>query len=364
MKIKEIIDIINEFAPPRLQESYDNAGLIIGDPEGEANSALLTLDVTEDVIDEAIKKKDALIIAHHPVIFGGLKKITGRTYTERCVIKAIQNNIAIYAAHTNIDSVMEGVSGKMCEKLKLTNTKILEPLKNSLFKLVTFIPVDYLGKVRSALFKAGAGHIGEYDSCSFNIDGKGTFRAGDKANPFVGEKGEIHEEKETRFESVFPFFKKDAIISALLESHPYEEVAFDLYPLENIYQKAGMGMIGNLESEIGEKEMLDIIKKEFNCIHIRHTKLLNKPIKKVAVCGGSGSHLLSKAIQENADIFITGDFKYHQFFDAEGKIVIADIGHFESEQFTTEIFYSVLTKKLTTFAIHFSEVNTNPLNYY
>ena len=364
MKIKDIINLFNEFAPLQLQESYDNAGLIVGDPEGETNSVLLTIDVTEEVIDEAIKKKDALIIAHHPIIFSPLKKITGKNYAERCIIKAIQNNIAIFAVHTNIDAVYNGVNAKICEKIDLNNTRILEPKEDLLVKLVTFIPDDYVEKVRIKLFEAGAGHIGNYDACSFNTQGIGTFRAGENTNPFVGKKGNIHKENETRFETIIPLFYKDNVIKALMESHPYEEVAYDIYPIKNKFNAAGSGMIGELNKPISEKKMLDLLKEAFNCKCIRHTRFLNKPIKKVALCGGSGSFLLQQAIQNNADIFISGDFKYHQFFDADNKILIADIGHFESEQFTTEIFYDVLTKKLTNFAIHFSKVNTNPLNYY
>lgn len=364
MKINEIIGIINEFAPIPLQESYDNAGLIIGDPQGEANSALLTIDITEEVIDEAIKNKDALIISHHPIIFSGLKKINGANYVERCIIKAIQNNIAIYAAHTNIDSVFDGVNNKICEKLNLKNVEILEPKENTLLKLVCFIPLDYKERVANAIFSVGAGKIGTYNSCSFNTPGTGTFMAGDGSHPFVGEKGHVHEEKEVRFETIIPSFLKEKVLNAMYESHPYEEVAYDIYPLKNSYKDAGIGMIGNLENEIDEKDFLDQIKNTFKVKCIRHTKLFNKKIKRVAVCGGSGSFLLKQAIRKKADIFISADFKYHQFFDAENKIIIADIGHYESEQFTTEIFYDVLTKKITNFAIHFSQVNTNPLNYY
>ncbi len=364
MKIKDIVHHINEFAPPALQESYDNAGLIIGNNEDEANSVLITLDITEEVINEAIKNKDGLIIAHHPIIFSGIKKLNGNNYVERCIIKAIQNNIAIYAAHTNIDAIEQGVNHKICEKLGVTGLRILKGKNDLLYKLVTFIPIDYLKKVSDAIFSAGGGKIGNYDSCSFNLEGTGTFKAGEDTHPFVGEKGNIHEEKEVRFETVLPLYLEKKVVSAMLEAHPYEEVAYDLYPLKNSLNTVGSGMIGELKTPVMEKDFLDTIKKTFKCKCIRHTKLRNKKIKTVAVCGGSGSFLLSDAIKQQADIFISADFKYHQFFDAEGKIVIADIGHFESEQFTTEIFYDVLTKKITNFAIHFSEVNTNPLNYY
>ena len=363
-KIKDITNYLEEFAPLKLQESYDNSGLIVGDTNNSVSNVLLTIDVTEEVVTEAIKKNVQLIIAHHPIIFSGLKKITGKNYVEKTLIKAIKNNVAIYAAHTNFDSVSGGVNSKICEKLCLKNCKVLQPATGQLKKLVTFIPVEHAEKVRNAVFSAGAGNIGNYDSCSFNTEGDGSFKANENANPFTGEKGNIHFEKEIRFETIFPAYLQTGIIAALLHSHPYEEVAFDIYPLENKFDKVGMGMVGVLENGISETEFLKKLKKTFNTGVIKHTRLQNKPIKKVAVCGGSGSFLLNQAIAANADIFVTGDFKYHQFFDAENKIVIADIGHFESEQFTKELFYELLTKKFPNFAIHFSEVNTNPVFYF
>jgi len=363
-KIKDIINELEQFAPLSLQESYDNAGLITGNPDWEFKAAILTVDTIEEVVEEAIKKGANLIISHHPVVFSGLKKITGKNYIERTIIKAIKNDIAIYAAHTNIDNVWTGVNAKICEKLNLKNCRILAPQKDALKKLVTFIPSEHADKVRKAVFEAGAGHIGNYDSCSYNLEGKGSFRALDGANPFVGNIGKIHYEEEVRFETIFPAYKQSQIISALLNAHPYEEVAYDIYPLDNVYEKAGAGMIGELENPVMEKEFLDKIKETFNVSCIRHTELFGKNIQKVALCGGAGSFLLGNAMAQSADIFITGDFKYHQFFDAEKRIIIADIGHYESEQFTKELFYDILTKKFPTFAFYFTDINTNPVKYY
>jgi dinuclear metal center YbgI/SA1388 family protein len=364
LKIKDITNYLEEIAPIRLQESYDNSGLILGSPENEIISALVTIDVTEEVIDEAIQKNIKLIIAHHPIIFSGLKKITGKNYVERVLLKAIKYDIAIYAAHTNFDSIIGGVNSKICEKLNLQNCKILQPAEGLLKKLVTFIPEEHIEKVRKAVFNAGAGHIGNYDCCGYNSEGFGSFRGNEKTNPFVGEKGKIHYEKEIRFETIFPTFLQGKIIQALLNSHPYEEVAYDIYPLENRFENVGMGMAGELPEEIKEDEFLQLLKRTFNTGVIKHTKLKGKPAKKIAVCGGSGSFLLNQAITAKADFFVTGDFKYHQFFDAENKIVIADIGHFESEQFTKELFYELLLKKFPTFAVRLSEVNTNPVFYF
>jgi len=363
MTIREIIDYLESVSPSVYQEPYDNAGLIIGSPTAPVTSALITLDVTEPVIDEAIELGCELIIAHHPIIFKGIKRINGNSFVERCTIKAIKNDIAIYAAHTNLDSIIGGVNSKICEKIGLTNLSILVPAKGQLLKLVTFIPKDHLNAVSEAIFAAGAGVIGKYDKCSFNTEGSGTFRGGEESNPFAGKKGELHFEKETRFETIFPGHLKNGIINALIKTHPYEEVAYDLYPLENTLNEVGSGMMGELPGSENEIDFLSRLLEIFGCKAIRHTYLLGKPIKKVAVCGGSGSFLLSSAIAADADIFVTADMKYHDFFIAEEKIVVADIGHYESEQFTKELFYEILIKKFPNFVLHLSEVKTNPVLY-
>jgi dinuclear metal center YbgI/SA1388 family protein len=363
VQIQNIINELEQFAPSALKEDFDNVGLLVGDASDEVKGVLITLDITEKVIDEAIEKDCNLVVAHHPIMLSGLKKINGRNATERIVIKAIRNNIALYASHTNADSVINGVSGKMCEKLGLENCKVLSPKKESLLKLVTFVPSEQAETVRTAIFDAGAGQIGNYDACSYNLSGEGTFRGDENTNPYVGEKGKIHTEKEMRIETILPSHIKNRVIKALIKAHPYEEVAYDLYPLANEWKTTGLGMVGELPHEIDEATFLNRLKNTFQTGCVRYTDLLNKPIKRVALCGGSGSFLLGKAIAEKADVFVTGDFKYHQFADAEGRILIADIGHFESEQYTKEVFFEILTKKFSNFAIHLSNVNTNPVNY-
>jgi len=364
MKINKITNYINSLAPLYLQESYDNAGMIVGNSEKEIKSALVTIDVTEQVIDEAVEKQAGLIIAHHPVIFSPLKKITGKNYVERIIIKAIKNDIAIFAAHTNLDSIRGGVNTKICEKLDLRDCQVLKPTKSMLKKLVTYIPRDDSSKVQEAIFSAGAGHIGNYDHCGYSLEGSGTFRGSENSNPYVGKKGEIHTEKEVRFETIFPAWLQKQIIKALLDTHPYEEPAYDIYSLENLMVTTGMGMTGTLPRPLPEKEFLSVLKKTFRTGCIKHTRLRGKQVKKVAVCGGTGSDLLNDAIAAQADFFVTADFKYHQFFDAEGKIIIADIGHFESEQFTKELLIELLTKKFSKFAFRFSKVSTNPVYYF
>jgi len=363
MKLREITAFFEKLAPLMYQESYDNSGLQLGNYSMEVTGALITLDVTEEIVDEAIAKEFNLIICHHPVIFGGLKSLTGRNMTERIVQKAIKNDIAIYAAHTNMDSIVQGVSSKMCEVIGLINSRILDPVQGKLKKLVVFVPLSHEEKIRQAIFEGGAGGIGKYDSCSFNAKGEGTFRGGEDSDPLVGEKGKFHKEHEVRIETVFPEHMKGSVITALLQAHPYEEVAYDVYSLDK-YNEIGMGMIGDLENPISETEFLKALKKQFKTGVIKHSGYTGKMIKKVAVVGGAGSSMLRKAISEKADVFISGDFKYHQFFDAEGKILIADIGHFESEQYTRELFYDLLIKKFPKFAVQLSEINTNPIKYF
>lgn len=363
-KISDIISFFEKIAPFSLQESYDNSGLIVGNKNTIVKKILVTLDVTEAVVSEAVAKKANLIVAHHPIIFRGLKSLTGKNYVERTIIEAIKNDIAILAVHTNADNIDQGVNHKICEILQLQNCKILRPMQNKLKKLATFVPKNHAQKVRNAIFEAGAGHIGNYDNCSYNISGEGTFRANDAANPFVGKIGSTHTEPEIKVETIFPTYKQNQIISALKNAHPYEEVAYDIYPLDNISEKNGAGMIGELAKETDEKEFLLQLKNKFFVPVLKHTKLLNKKIKKVALCGGAGSFLLKDAIKQKADIFISGDFTYHQFFDAENKLIIADIGHYESEQFTKQLFFDIIKKNFTTFDTQISETNTNPVNYF
>ncbi len=364
MKLQEITDYLESYAPLAYQESYDNSGLICGNKNMEITSALICLDSIEAVIDEAIENGCNLVIAHHPIVFSGLKKFNGNNYVERVIIKAIQNNIAIYAAHTNLDNVHYGVNAKIAEKLGLVNCKILAPSTGAkLKKIITFCPESKDEEVRTALFNAGAGSIGNYDQCSFNSNGMGTFRANEQATPYLGEKGRRHQDTEIKIEAIYPAHIESKLIKALLSVHPYEEVAYDLLPITNSNNYVGAGIIGELPSETAEMDFLKLLKQTMKAEGIRYTALRDKKIKKVAVCGGSGSFLLNDAIKSGADILVTADFKYHQFFDAENRIIIADIGHYESEQFTIELFYDILKKKFNTFALLISKINTNPIKY-
>jgi dinuclear metal center YbgI/SA1388 family protein len=364
MRLSVLIKHLEAFAPLNYQEDYDNSGLIVGDPNEEIHAALVALDCIESIVDEAILHNCNLIITHHPIVFKGLKKITGKTYVERVVLKAIKNNIALYAIHTNLDHVAYGVNGVISGRLGLKNKKILSPKAAILKKLVTFCPVAQSEVLRDALFAAGAGNISNYSECSFNAEGFGTFKGGEGADPFVGEVGIQHQEPEVRIETVFKVQDERKVMLALFEHHPYEEVAYDIYPLDNKLDNVGAGMIGWLEEGIDGYEFLRMVKDNMDATVIRHTHVLPKKIRKVAVCGGSGSFLLKEAIAAGADAFVTADFKYHEFFDADEKLLIADIGHFESEQFTSDLLIDIIQEKFPNFAIRLTEHNTNPINYF
>ena len=363
MKIKEIVSALDRFAPLPLQDGFDNAGLQIGLTEAEATGALLCLDVTEAVLDEAIALGCNLVISHHPLIFKGYKSITGKDYVERCILKAIRNDMVLYAAHTNLDNAKGGVNYKIAEKIGLKHLQVLEPKRNSLLKLVTFVPTEQAERVRKALFAAGCGNIGGYDSCSYNLKGEGTFRAGENTHPFCGSIGELHREEEVRIETILPSYKKGEVVRALLSAHPYEEPAFDLYPLENEWTQAGTGIVGELETPETELEFLKRIKKIFEVEFVKHNRLTGREIQKVALCGGAGAFLIPQAIRSGADIFITGEIKYHDYFGHEDEILLAEIGHYESEQYTKEIFYSIIRDLFPNFALHLSKINTNPIKY-
>jgi dinuclear metal center YbgI/SA1388 family protein len=363
MKISEIISHLETIAPTAYQENYDNAGLLTGSSNWECSGVIVTLDATEEVVLEAVSKKYNLIIAHHPIIFDGLRKINGKNYVEKTIIAAIKNDIAIYAIHTNLDNVLNGVNGKMADMLGLINKKILQPKTSLLKKLFTFVPTDHLENVRNAIFKTGAGTIGNYNEVSFGAEGTGSFKANENAKPFVGETGQRHYEKEIKIEIIFPAYLQQQIVEALIKSHPYEEVAYDIIELVNHHPQIGSGLTGELPEPLDENLFLEKIKQVFCLSVIRHTPLTGKSVKKIALCGGAGSFLISNALGAHADFYITSDVKYHEFFDANGQMVIADIGHFESEQFTIDLLQNILREKFPTFAVLKTSVKTNPVQY-
>lgn len=362
-KIRDIISFLDQLAPPAYQESYDNAQLIAGDPNQPVKGILCSLDCTEEVIDEAIQLGVNLVVAHHPIVFKGLKSLTGKNYVERTVIKAIKNDVAIFAIHTNLDHVSNGVNKRIADRLSLLNPKILQPKKGILSKLTFFVPGDSKNQVLGAVYQAGAGQIGEYKDCSFQVNGMGTFTPSDAAKPYSGKAGVPSYEPEVRAEVILPKYLSQKVVSAMKKSHPYEEVAFYLQDLENENQEVGAGMIGELESPMDELDFLDYLKERMNLQVVRHTALRWKPIKKVAVCGGAGIFLLGDAKRHGADAFVTADVKYHEFFDAEGQLMLCDIGHYESEIFTKELLSELLSQNFPNIALYLTKVVTNPTSY-
>ncbi|MEZ0486853.1 Nif3-like dinuclear metal center hexameric protein [Fibrella aquatica] len=362
--IRDLTRYLDAWAPPAYQESYDNAGLIVGDPNVPVTGVLVSLDATEAIVDEAIARGCNLIVAHHPIVFKGLKKLNGKNYVERTVIKAIKNDIAIFAAHTNLDSVVGGVNYHIASRLGLTNVQILAPKAQTLSKLVAYVPEADLQNVLTALYEAGAGQIASYDHCSFRVGGTGTFRPLNGASPVVGEVGKDETVSEQRLEVLLPTYLESTVVGALKQAHSYEVPAYDLYALNNINQTVGSGAVGDLSEPMNETDWLNHLRYSMNASVIRHTAPRNKPVSRVAVCGGSGSFLLPAAIRAGADVFVTADYKYHEFFDADGQTIICDIGHYESEVFTKDLIAQHLRQKFTTFAVILADTDTNPVRYF
>lgn len=363
MQLKKIITVLEQMAPTAYAEDFDNVGLLVGDINTEITGILVCHDALDTVINEAVAKNCNLVVCFHPIIFSGMKKLTGKNYVERAVIKAIQNNIAIYAVHTGLDNHPEGVNKILCDALGLKDTQILMPKKNFIQKLTTFVPVEHSYKVTQALFNAGAGAIGNYDNCSFISEGTGSFRGNEVSNPVYGTKGTTEHIQEHKIEVTFEKHLQTQILNALLQAHPYEEVAYQIQQLENNLQTVGLGMIGSLETEMAELDFLNFIKKVCETGGVRYSNLLNKKIKKVAVLGGSGSFAIAAAKALKADALVTSDLKYHDFYQAEETILLADVGHFESERYVKNYIFDYLSKKIPTFAIILSDIKTNPVNY-
>ena len=364
MRIQDVIKILNAHAPLHYAEDFDNTGLLVGDANVVLTGVLVTLDTLETVVDEAIQHNCNLIVSFHPIIFSGLKKLNGASYVERTVQKAIKNDIAIFAIHTALDNAWNGVNAAICNKLELTNRSILVPKKQLIQKLTTFIPAQNLKTVQQALFDVGAGNIGNYSHCSFTTNGTGSFMGEKGSAPTIGNPGELRHEDETQLSVTFPKHLQNKVVSALFTSHPYEEIAYEITTLENTHQHIGMGMIGELTTEISEEDFLKQLKTTFKTGCVKHSAKTNKTIQKIAVLGGSGSFAIAAAKAAGADAFISADFKYHDFFQAEGNILLCDIGHYESEQYTKDLLVAVLTEKITNFAVVLSQTNTNPISYF
>jgi dinuclear metal center YbgI/SA1388 family protein len=370
MKLKDIFQELEKSAPLSMQEEYDNSGLLYGDPEAKCKKVLVCLDITDEVLKEAIQMEANLIISHHPLVFRAIKKLEHKKYPDRILIDAIQNNIALYAMHSNLDNWHRGVNQKIGEKLGLEKLSVLENKASQLCKLVVFCPDIKLkngryapGVLRNALFSAGAGHIGKYEHCSFNTEGLGTFRGMEGSHPFIGKQGKTHIQKEIKIEVIFPTYAEKNLIQKMKEVHPYEEIAYDIYPLNNTFAYAGAGMTGIYPEAKNTKAFLREIKDIFQVETLRHSRIYKKEIREIAFCGGSGSFLISRAKAKKADVFLSSDIKYHDFFQADENMMIVDIGHYQSEQFTIELIIDLLQKKFPKFAVLKTRINTNPIKY-
>lgn len=363
MTVQEIVQYLEELSPLSYAEGFDNVGLLVGEPYQHVSGVLVSLDTLEVIVDEAIEKNCNMIVSFHPIIFSAMKRITGKTYVERVVMKALRHNIAIYSMHTALDNMFEGVNSALCDALSLKDRSILIPQKNTLKKLVTYVPVSHADLVRKALFKAGAGAVGNYSDCSFSVEGTGTFKAGEGTSPYVGKPNELHREREERVEVIFPKHIQSHLLHNLKQSHPYEEVAFDVFSLDNECNRIGMGMIGTLSEVMPERAFLEYVKDKLGTPCIRHSDFTGKKISRVAVLGGSGAFAIEAAIACGADAYVSSDFSYHEFFKAEKKILLADVGHYESEQFTKKLLFEYLRKKIPNFAVILSEQSTNPIKY-
>lgn len=364
MTVTDITSELEKLAPLPFAEAFDNVGLLVGDAQMEVTGVLITLDTLESVILEAEKTGCNLVISFHPIIFKGLKRLTATTYVERTVTLAIAKGIAIYSIHTALDNVPGGVSGKLSEIIGLKNTHVLIPKKGSIRKLVTYVPNNAHELLLNKLFEAGGGELGNYSCCSFSNGGLGTYLPGDRAKPSIGSVGVLSKETEQQIHLTFTAEREMAVLEALKAFHPYEEIAFELTTLDNDYQQLGMGIIGELDTPMAEIAFLDLLKSKLNIPTIRHSELRNTPVMRVAVLGGSGAFAIEAAIASGADFLVTSDFKYHDFFKAEGKIILADVGHFESEQFTKNLLVDYLTEKFPNFAIRLAETQTNPVKYF
>ncbi len=367
MKISEVISKLEQWAPRALQEGYDNAGLLSGDADEECRGALCCLDITQKVLEEALEQNCNLIIAHHPLVFQSIKSLAGNTLVNRLLVFAIKNNVAVYAFHTNLDNVLSGVNAAFANKMGISpiGRQILYKKSRQVAKLYTYVPKTHHLQVQKALYATGAGQIGLYENCSFSALGTGTFRPMEGSKPFIGSTdGPLETLEEIKLEVIFPVWLKENVLQALHNAHPYETVAYEIVITENTHPETGSGLIGNLEYPLEETEFLSLIKAKFHLSVIKTSPLMNKKVQKVAICGGAGSFLISHAIRQGADVFITSDLKYHDYFEADGKILLMDIGHYESEVATVELMTGYINSKFPNFAVLKTKVITNPVQYF
>ena len=364
MTISEFIRQLSTKIRFSYAEDFDNVGLLCGRPEQELRGVLVCHDALESVVQEAIEKGCNCIVAFHPIIFSGLKSITGKSYVERAVMLALENKIAIIAVHTAWDNDFYGVNHGIAKALGLRHLQVLIPKKDALSQLRFFVPVEAAEQVRSAIFATGAGTIGQYADCSFNIHGTGTFLPLEKASPAYGEVGTWEQVSEMEVQILVENWQLPAAIQAMKDAHPYEEVAYYVTSLRNENHHAGLGQFGLLDEEMSAQEFLSECRAVFDVPVIRTSSHFTGRIRKVAVLGGSGASGISAAKKLGCDAYVSSDFKYHDFFQGDENFLLADVGHFESERFVSQQLADVISNILPTFAVLKSETKTNPVNYF
>ena len=357
MKIKEVIQFLEQKFPLHWQEDFDNCGVQCGDKERELTGIVVCFDMSEAVIDEALAQGSNMVISHHPIIYKhGLKKIEPTNRVGKIIYKALENKILLYSMHTNIDSGKAGGNVLFAKKLELQNLSVLVPKENQFCKLVVFVPAENSALLKEAMFKIGCGNIGNYSHCSYSCEGIGSFKPLTGVNPHIGKHNRLERVDEERIEMIFPKNIKRQVIETLYGHHPYEEPAFDIITLENQNREVGLGRIGLLPTSMLAKDFILYIKEKLNLDFVKFSGNRDAEIKKVAVCGGGGASFISEALTAGVNAYITGDLKYHDFFIPENKMLLIDIGHFEGEHFIREIITSLLQENFNTFATHFTEV--------
>lgn len=369
MIVKELIKYLEDWAPPGAAWEKDNVGLLVGSGDEKIENIFLSLELTGEVLEQALKKNCNFIFTHHPLIFNPVKNLdVNKNPNSKLIYKLIKNDINLFSAHTNLDFTKDGVSFTLAKKLKLNKITFLKNEESNQFKVVVFLPETNLDEVASAMFNQGAGIIGEYNNCSFRTNGIGTFKGSANSNPFIGKKENFEKANEVRLEVLVDSWKLNKVINAMLKSHPYEEPAYDIYPLRNKNVNYGAGAIGELDNEMNVNEFLKHVEKSLLLSNFRFVNGNKRRIKKVAVCGGSGSELLNDAISKNADVFITADIKYHTFHDAKNKILLIDAGHYETEvvilKIVEEKIKKLIKEKKENIKVYKYSSSTNPVKFY
>jgi dinuclear metal center YbgI/SA1388 family protein len=368
--IRDIADALEQWAPPGSAQSYDNVGLQVGDASRSVERAVLALDCTPAVVEEAERQGAELIITHHPLLFQPLSAVTTDDYESAVALRLAEAGIALYSAHTNLDAAPGGVSFALAKRLGLTDVGFLDGFDETLYKLATFVPADHFDAVRSALADAGAGRIGDYEACAFAHEGTGFFRPGDAANPHIGTAGgDLESADEVKLEVEVARWDLGGVLGALQDAHPYEEVAYDVYPVQQKNSRAGLGAVGRLASPESLSDFLGRVADRLDAGSLRYAGPDEATVERVAVCGGAGSDFVGQALAAGADAYVTADVKYHEFFEALGpdgvpQLAFIDAGHYETEALTEALLRDWLADRFNDVDWQRTGVRTSPMQTF